>query len=116
MIKAVIFDMDGLMIDSEPFHYQAFNSVFNQFGLLLPKEENAKYIGMPDIDEAKDMVVRYPFSITAEDLVKRKQAEFRRLLSQAIIPLPGLMELLEKLQQRKYKKGIASSSDLEEIE
>lgn len=116
MIQAVIFDMDGLMIDSEPVHFQAFNTVFNQFGLQFSKEENTKYIGMPDIDEAKDMVAKYPLPITAEELVKRKQTVLRRLFSKAIIPQPGLMELLGKLQERKYKIGIASSSALEEIE
>lgn len=116
MIQAVIFDMDGLMIDSEPIHLQAFNTVFKEFGLEFPEEENTKYVGMPDIDEAKDMVDKYPLPITAEELVKRKQTVFRRLFSQAIIPQLGLMDLLEKLQDRKYKIGIASSSALEEIE
>lgn len=116
MIEVVIFDMDGLMIDSEPFHFQAFSTVFNQFGLQFSKEENTKYIGMQDIDEAKDMVDKYLLPVTADELVKRKQAQFRRFLTQAIIPQPGLMKLLGKLQERKYKIGIASSSALEEIE
>lgn len=117
MIKAVIFDMDGLMVDSEPLQYQAFNAVFRGIGRKFPQEDNDRlYIGLSDIDQARDIVTRYDLPLIPEEVVKRKQVEYRKLISQVITPQPGLMELLRKLHELKYKKGIASSSGIEEIE
>ena len=49
-IKAVLFDMDGLMVDTEPVHLKAFNLVFKTYSKDLTEEENAKrYISIPDI-------------------------------------------------------------------
>jgi HAD superfamily hydrolase (TIGR01509 family) len=117
MIRAIIFDMDGLMIDSEPFHYEAYRKVFNSFGKEFAEEENSKrYIGISDIDAAKDMVTRFNIPISPENLVRRKQALYKTILQNQVVPQPGLIELLGKLQRYGYKKAIASSSTLDEIE
>lgn len=114
-IKAVLFDMDGLMVDTEPIHLQAFNFVFQQFGKYLTEEENAKkYIGISDIDEAKDMVVSFNLPISAPELVKAKKARVKELLI-SLVPQPGLIDLLKNLKQNGYKTAIASSSPLDII-
>lgn len=117
MLKAIIFDMDGLMIDSEPFHHKAFDKVFREYGKELTIEDNNKYfVGISDIDAAKEMIVRYQLPISPEELVERKQKAYRVLIANEITSQPGLMELLQKLQEYGYKKAIASSSMLSEIE
>lgn len=94
-IKAVLFDMDGLMIDSEPLHLQAFNNVLEKYGKHLTEEENTKrYVG---------------FSKTREDKTVTKK------LRNNVVALPGLMELLTDLKKDGYKIAIASSSRLETI-
>lgn len=116
-IKAVLFDMDGLMVDSEPLHYQAFNTVLKKYGKHLTEEENKeRYIGLSDADEAYDMVVRFNLPISAEELVGEKRDIFRQLLKNQLIAQPGLFELLTELKKNGYKIAIASSSRLEIIE
>lgn len=115
-IKAVLFDMDGLMIDSEPFHYQAFNEVIEKYGKHLTQEENnQRYIGLSDEDEARDMVVRFNLPISSQELVQQKQVILRQILKNQVSPQPGLLDLLKKLDDDGYKTAIASSSSLEVI-
>jgi len=117
MIRAIIFDMDGLMIDSEPFHYEAYKRVFDSFGKEFTQEENNKrYVGISDLDIAKDMMARFYLPISPEELVRRKQAQYQTILQNQITPQPGLRELLEKLHLHGYKKAIASSAHTAEIE
>lgn len=115
-IQAVLFDMDGLMVDTEPLHLQAFNFALKKFGKHLTEEENTKrYIGTPDIDGAKDMVVRFNLPISVSEFLKVKQDKSRELLSGHLIPESGLIELLNDLKENGYKVAIASSSALENI-
>lgn len=115
-IKAVLFDMDGLMVDTEPLHLQAFNFALEKFGKHLTEEENTKrYIGTPDTEGAKDMVVRFNLPISVSEFLKVKQDKSRELLSGHLIPEPGLIELLDNLKEGGYKVAIASSSSLENI-
>ena len=124
-IKAIIFDMDGLMIDSEPFHHRAFDAVFRQFGRELTAKENAEeYVGISDLDAARKMVAKYGFidseghKITAEDLAKRAQAEYMKLITGQIAEhiQPGLRELLQTLKVNGFRMAIASGSTKAEIE
>ncbi len=115
-IKAMLFDMDGLMIDSEPFSFKAFKSVFEKYGRQLSKEEYIRrYVGVSEAEESKDMVVRFNLPISAEELVQAKRTLYKQLLKDNVITQPGLMELLEKLHQYNYKTAIGSSSTLKNI-
>lgn len=115
-IDSVIFDMDGLMIDSEPFHQRAFDIVFQRFGKRLTEEENNKwYVGISDKDATEDMVKRFGLTLSPEELARAKQQVYLESL-QLVEPREGLMELLKKLQEKGYKKAIASSSTPTEIE
>lgn len=116
MIKLVIFDMDGLMIDSEPLHQKAFDLVFQKYQKNLTEEDNNKYyVGIADKDAAEDMVTRFNLPISATELVRQKQLAYKTIAASQVSPQEGLFALLKNLQRAGYKKVIASSSMLEEI-
>ena len=116
-IKAVVLDMDGLMIDSEPLHCRAYDRVLKEFGLGLSEQENSeRYVGISDKDIADEMVGRYGLGLPAAELVRRKQEAYLELLRGGVAPQPGLFELLRDLHDLGLKKAIASSSMPNEIE
>lgn len=116
MFKAVIFDMDGLMIDSEPFHQMAFDKALQKWGSSLSIEENnASYVGITDIDAASDMVRKKNLSISPATLVGEKQKYYRSILEQNLVAQPGVIDLLAALKKKGIKTAIASSSTIEEI-
>lgn len=116
MIKAVLFDMDGLMIDSEPYHQKAFDAALREVGSSLSEEENtAHYVGISDKDAAQDMIRRKGLALTTDQLVTRKLELYRQYIQTEIIAKPGLLELLQFLTKNNIKKAVASSSSIEDI-
>lgn len=115
-IKAVILDMDGLMIDSESLHCKAYDTVLKQYGYGLNAKENSeRYVGISDPDISRDLISRYNLPIKPEKLAFLKQQEYRRLLGNEVIPQAGLLELLNRLKSSGFKVAIASSATTEEI-
>ena len=59
MLKSVIFDMDGVLVNSEPLHYQAFVRTLTQWGKCLTYEEYKKYIGTTNAVICEGLVKTY---------------------------------------------------------
>lgn len=111
MIEAVLFDMDGILCDSEPFWRQAEMEVFGRAGLTLTEQECAETTGLR-IDEV--VAFRYaqqPWASpsqakVASEIVERVEA----LVSQRAQRLAGVESSLRFFEERGMKVGLASSS------
>jgi len=109
-IRALIFDMDGVIVDSEPLHERAFLSVFAELGY---RESHgvcfADYYGRSDQAVWRDFLSRHRPEISAEVLAERKRDRFLHLLREEEPLFDGLLELLERLRGR-IPLAIASGS------
>ncbi|ERM92035.1 phosphatase [Caldanaerobacter subterraneus subsp. yonseiensis KB-1] len=118
MIKAVIFDMDGVMIDSEPVHLRLERELFRELGVEITEEEHMTFVGSSSYYMWEKIKERFNLKESVEELVRRDRKRYldHVLSTGEIIPVPGIQELVKKLFEREYKLAVASSSPIDVIE
>ena len=119
MQRAMIFDFDGVVADSEPIHLAMFQRVLGEIGLYLGKDEYyASYLGYDDkgcFEAALAAHGRPASPAYIEDLVGRKSRVFREHLKQNLKIYPGVREVVRQAASR-YHLAIASGALRQEIE
>lgn len=110
MIKAIIFDVDGVLLDSVDFHFESWESVFKGENIPFDYDQYlTKVNGVPRKQGILNMIPDIQDE-HVETLMQTKQSHFEDLLhSKDMHPLPEVKETLEKLQ-KQYRLGAASSS------
>ncbi len=117
-IKAIIFDMDGVLVDSEPHHIKVEKKLFKQFGLNITREEHLSYMGKASILMWEEIKNRYLLPQPVESIVKLSDKESLKYFSslESIETTPGLINLLDLARNKSIPMAVASSSPPEVIE
>lgn len=112
MLKAVLFDHDGTLVDSEACHCEIWNRVLTPYGIALSFDEFASdCIGVPVDKTAQLLIDRYNLPVSAVDLAATKNSASDQFqLDEGFPALPGAMELLNELWQRGLKIAIVSGA------
>jgi len=113
MIKAVIFDMDGVIIDSEPFHYKVFMKYTrSKFGLTISDEEYNGFIGTTNHSIYSILKEKYNIEGDLTTLIAEYEEKCLEFLLSATNerPIHGVDVLVKNLHQNKIKLAVASSS------
>lgn len=110
-MRAVIFDQDGLMFDTERISVEAWDLAGAEFGIHLEEEFLCTIRGMNHNTMKQRFFQVFGDTIDFEALRARKQQIFFRLVRERTVPVkPGLLELLEYFRQHGYKIALASAS------
>jgi len=116
-LDTVIFDMDGLLIDSEPLWNEAANEIFLQYNIQLTPKQHAVTMGMRTSEFVEWWFSHYNVSIGQ---VLKASDEIVQLVIKKIIakgrPMPGLEHIFNFFISRHFKIGLASSSDMQVID
>lgn len=116
-VNAVIFDMDGLMFDSETLYYQANQEIASRLGLEFTYEYYAQYIGLSDEEFHRNLYTDYQDTAKVDALISGSRDYLLELIEkEGLILKPGLIELLEFLEQKKIRKVVASSSQKKTVQ
>lgn len=114
--KAVIFDMDGVIVDSEPRHERAFLEIVREIGYAEKLDmQFADYIGRSDTLLWVDFLQKHRPPHSLEDLLGRKRERVVQILQREEPLFPGLFDLVEKLNGR-YLLALASGSERAVVE
>jgi HAD superfamily hydrolase (TIGR01509 family) len=117
MIQAAIFDLDGVIIDSEPVHLAIEERMFKELGVDLSKEEYGSFVGTSPRNMWDVIVKKYGISSTADELVKKQHGCYLDYMADQkdLHPIPGVAELIRKLHDDNFRLVVASSSSMEVI-
>jgi HAD superfamily hydrolase (TIGR01509 family) len=109
--QAVVFDMDGVLIDSEPVHYESTVRLMEgEFGLPFSEEANAEFLGSTDRHMWEVLRERHGLPWTVERLISRRKEIYVDLLAVGLPWRDGILELIAGLSARGYRLAVASSA------
>ncbi len=111
--EALIFDMDGLLLDTETLYVKAFQKVVAPFGHVVVLETYADWVGRQVTYD--DFQALYPCPLTEEEAFSQMRTEFARLVEEELALMPGVLDFLDGAGAR-YPKAIASSTRKPTIE
>lgn len=110
-LDAVVFDMDGVLLDSEPLHLAALNRVIGEEGHSYDHEQNRRFVGASLADTWTTVHAELSLAWPLEHYYRRYDDEVLQVLrTETLRPLPGVSELLEALMGLESKIGLATQS------
>lgn len=110
VIRTVIFDMDGVLIDSEPLHYEAFREVFGAAGVDLSEDVYRSVIGRTLPDTIEILKSRFGLGADSTAIAAAYSDAVLEVLSRPLTPGDGAHWLIDQLRERGFGLGLASSS------
>lgn len=117
MLKAVIFDMDGVVIDSEPIHHKAYHQMFADVGIEVPNSLYETFTGQSTIKICKRLCYEFILDLNPEELVNIKRKHFKYLFENDpdLCLIDGVSELIKEYYHNGLTLVLASSASMPNI-
>ena len=113
--RAVIWDLDGVIADTAPYHLKAWQETFWEMGKEFTEEDFRHSFGLRNDAIIPKILGREMSRDEIERISCEKEAVFRRLIGNNVKPLPGVMELMKSLASAGFQMALASSTPRENI-
>jgi beta-phosphoglucomutase family hydrolase len=108
--QGVIWDMDGVLVDTGEFHFQAWSRALPEYGIPFTRELFRTTFGMNNAGILAMLLRRTPTPELLAEISDRKEQLFRRAVLGHAQPLPGVLAWLERLKAAGTRQAIASSA------
>jgi len=114
-LKAIIFDLDGIIVDSEPVQLDAFNETLKPYQIHWSEKDFKELIGMTQMEIFGKVREMNHIQESIDSLASRKKEIYTQLIKTRLKPMPGFIELFNWVEHAHLKNGIASGSPLHDI-
>ncbi len=114
--KAVIWDMDGVVADTAPYHFKAWQQVFRKRGIEFTETDFRRNFGRRNDAIIRDILGESLSQSELDAIVSEKEESFRYRVRHNIKPLPGAIELIKSLGEHGFSIALASSAPIENIQ
>ena len=111
MIRGVLFDMDGVLVDSEEYISLAAIMMFRENGVNVSREDFQPFVGMGENRYLGGVAGKYNFPFDIERDKKRTYEIYGNMVKGKLLPLPGVHEFINKCKERKLKIAVVTSAD-----
>lgn len=115
--RCIIFDMDGVLIDSEPLHYEFEQKIFNSLGIVVSSELHESFVGTTSRTMWSIIKKTFNLTDTVSYLIESERSGFLNFLKsqKSIVSIQGVSDFIETLSHSGFQLAIASSSPHEQI-
>jgi len=113
--RAVIWDMDGVIVDTAPYHFRAWQHVFQKRGVDFTEDDFRRHFGQRNDTIIRDTLGEDISQSKVDAIAGEKEANYRQRVRQNIKPLPGAIELVKSLREHDFAVALASSAPMENI-
>lgn len=113
--RAAIWDMDGVLVVSADFHYEAWTRVLKDYALTMSREQFEQTFGMSNRNLLRRLYDDRLSMEQIEEIANRKEATYRQLIKGRVEPLPGVRDWLTRLAQAGWRQAVASSGPMANI-
>jgi HAD superfamily hydrolase (TIGR01509 family) len=110
MLQAILFDLDGTLAHTDPIHFRVWQSVLAPYGIVFDQAfYRANFSGRLNPDIVRDLLPQLT-AAEGERLSADKEAQFRIAAADQLQPLPGLLPLLDWLNQAQWRRAIVTNA------
>ena len=116
MIRGVLFDMDGVLVNSEAFICRAAIEMFFEKGLNVDEKDFRPFVGMGENIYLGGVAEKYNLTIDINESKARTYEIYEKLSAGKLDPLPGALEFIELCRSKGLKLALATSTDRVKME
>jgi beta-phosphoglucomutase len=116
MIKGVLFDMDGVLVDSEQFICNAAIMMFSELGIKVTPEDFNPFVGMGENSYLGGVAERHGVKINIDTVKARTYEIYENIVKGKLSPLPGALEFIKLCQKKNLRLALATSADKVKME
>jgi len=114
-IKAVIFDFDGVVINSEPLYMVAERRLFDQYGIKVPDEDWKYFKGTTENDFYQLIMAKYQINTDVHKLIEDGRRYIKEEFNKGVDYLPGFLDFWQSIDGR-YRTGLVTSTSASFLE
>ena len=111
MIKAIIFDMDGVLLDSEKVKAAAWKEILGKYGIEDGDSWYKERIGKTRLDLCREAVSSFSLPTSPEELAELKKTTYQKLSKEHTEPIGSSIKFLKSIPKDKFKVGLAAATN-----